>query len=367
LRVVMISHACTVAAYRRKLEEMAALPDIHLTLVVPPWWKLGPTRLPLEPGYTRGYDILVERARWNGRHHLHYYPSLGRVLARLKPDLLHVDEEPYDLVAWHSLRAARRLGIPVLFFTWQNLYRRFPPPFCLFERYVLRRAGGAIAGNHEAQEMLRRKGFAGPVFLIPQFGVDTDAFRRATPRQRPSARLRIGFAGRLVEEKGLVVLLQALPGLDGDWSLELLGDGPMRSQLASLANRLGVSRRVFFRGSVPSTAMPEHLSALDVLVLPSLTTRRWKEQFGRVLIEAMACEVAVVGSDSGEIPNVIGDAGIVVPEGNVPALRTALQRFLDEPGLTGELGRAGCRQVEEHYTQALVARRTVDAYHAILP
>jgi len=367
LRVVMISHACTVAAYRRKLEEMAAQPDVQLTLIVPPSWKLGPTRLPLEPGYTRGYDILVERPRWNGRHHLHFYPSLRQVLARLRPDILHVDEEPYDLVAWHSLRTARRLGIPALFFTWQNLYRHFPPPFALFERYALDRAAAAIAGNHEAQEILRRKGFARPVFLIPQFGVDTDVFRRATPRQPFGGRLRIGFAGRLVEEKGLVVLLQALPDLEGDWSLELLGDGPMRPQLASLASRLGVARRVFFRGNAPSAAMPEHLSPLDVLVLPSLTTRRWKEQFGRVLTEAMACEVAVVGSDSGEIPNVIGGAGIVVPEGSPDALRAALQRFLDDPKLAGELGRAGCQRVKENYTQALVAQRTIDAYHHVLP
>ena len=72
---------------------------------------------------------------------------------------------------------------------------------------------------------------------------------------------------------------------------------------------------------MPSTEVPAVLRALDVLVLPSLTTPSWKEQFGRVLQEAMACAIPVVGSDSGEIPHVIGDAGLVTPEGDAAALR----------------------------------------------
>ncbi len=104
------------------------------------------------------------------------------------------------------------------------------------------------------------------------------------------------------------------------------------------------------------------MSGLDVLVLPSRTWSNWKEQFGRVLIEAMACEVPVVGSDSGEIPNVIGDAGLVFPEGDAPALAGCLQKLMDDTGLRVQLAECGLERVKANFTQAQIARRHLELY-----
>jgi len=364
MKVLMLSKACYVATYRRKLEELAALPHVQLTLIVPPYWRMGKGKALLEPGYDKGYEMNVENPPLNGNHHLHFYPNLPRHLERLKPDLVHIDEEPYDFVAFHALRACRRAGAKTLFFTWQNIERRFPPPFGWFESYVLRHVDGAIAGNRDAADILKRKGFHKPLSIIPQFGVETEIYR---PGQRETEGLfRIGYVGRLVEEKGILVLLRAAAGLKGNWELHLVGDGPLKPQIERLAGRLGISGKTHIKGSIPSTEIPDYLGQLDALVLPSLTRTGWKEQFGRVLIEAMACQVPIIGSDSGEIPNVINDAGLICHEGNVEDLRTQLSRLMEDESLRRELARRGRERVEKLYTQKRIAEKTYEAYKAIL-
>ena len=108
--------------------------------------------------------------------------------------------------------------------------------------------------------------------------------------------------------------------------------------------------------------MPAFHRGLDALVLPSHTTSTWKEQFGRVLIEAMACATPVVGSDSGEIPHVIGAAGLIYPERDCAALAAQLQLLLDEPRRRAELGGAGRRRVLAYFTMAQIAAQTVAVY-----
>lgn len=365
MRVLMVSKACYLAAYRRKLTEMGARSQLELTLVVPPYWRMGDRRAVLEEGERDGYEMVVENPIFNGHFHLHFYPRLPRHLSRLRPDLLHIDEEPYDLVTFLALRAARRRGVKVVFFTWQNLWRTLPPPFGIMERYALARVDGAIAGSAEAADILRRKGYTGPLASIPQFGIDPEVFR--PPGDLPSPRpFTVGFAGRLVKEKGILVLLHALAGLEADWRLDLVGDGPLRGELEREAARLGLGARVKFLGGAPSAEMAPSYAGMDVLVLPSLTVPHWKEQFGRVLVEAMACQVPVVGSDSGEIPHVIGNAGLVCPEGDPVALRGALARLAGDPSLRRELGRLGRERALDRYTHKKIAADTVAFYEGVL-
>ncbi|MDP2726267.1 MAG: glycosyltransferase [Dehalococcoidia bacterium] len=360
----MISKACYLAAYRRKLVEMASLSGVDLTLIVPPYWQMGRRRAVLEEGETDGYQMVVDNPMLNGHFHLHFYPRLADHLSRIRPDLLHIDEEPYDAVTFHAMRLAVRRGVKVVFFTWQNLWRSFPPPFGLMERYVLKRAQGAIAGSASAAEILDRKGYRGLVTSIPQFGVDPEVFR---PPQKTQPRpFTIGFAGRLVREKGLHVLLEALAGLKGDWRLLVVGEGPMRREIEETVARSGLGPRVRLLGSVSSGEMPARYAEMDVLAVPSLTVPHWKEQFGRVIVEAMACGVPVIGSDSGEIPHVIGNAGIVCPEGDAEALRNTLAGLMEGPDLRAELGRLGRERVLAGYTQKRVAEATVAFYKEVL-
>jgi glycosyltransferase involved in cell wall biosynthesis len=172
----------------------------------------------------------------------------------------------------------------------------------------------------------------------------------------------IGYIGRLVPEKGIDVLLEAIAQLQGPWELRILGSGPERDRLEKMAQWLGILPRVSFDLPIPSTQLPYYYSGLDVLVLPSRTRPNWKEQFGRVLIEAMACQVVVVGARCGAIPEVIDAAGLTFAEGDPADLRAQLQRLLSDAHLRLDLAQKGRQRVLDHFTQSQIAKRTVDIY-----
>lgn len=379
MRILMVSKACVVGAYQRKLEELAALPGVELTVLVPPSWREGVTTLYLHRAHTQGYSLRVEPVMFNSHHHIHFYPQLDRRLRELRPDILHMDEEPYNLVTAHALWYAQRRGIPALFFTWQNILRRYPPPFRSLEQFSYRVARYAIAGNQEAAAVLRAKGFTKPLEVIPQFGIDPTVFQ---PRLQPPDNaqpsgvtaascnghrpFRIGYLGRWEIYKGVDLLLQAVQKLAGEWRLEIRGSGEAEPILRRLVDELKIADRVEFAPYVPSTEVPQYLSRLDALVLPSRATGSWKEQFGRVLVEAMACGVPVVGAASGEIPNVIGDAGLIFPENDVDGLRAHLTRLMDDPRLRRTLGELGRARVLARYTHAQVAAAVYRVYQHML-
>ena len=374
MRVVMVSKALVVGAYQRKAEEIARL-GVDLTVLVPPSWRDSRGTQVAEARYTDGYQFQIIPLRFSGNFHFHYYPTLSRELARLRPQILFMDEEPYNLATWLGLRAGARVGAIGSFFTWQNLDKQYPPPFRWFEQAVYQHTPIAIAGNQAAQDVLRRKGFAGEITVIPQFGVDPLLFAPAHPGtqelsafQKPdsSALLRIGYAGGLVPEKGVDLLIRACVQLQGAWTLHLAGSGTEEQNLRQLANEVGIADRITFHPRIASTAMPNFYRNLDVLVLPSRTTPNWKEQFGRVLVEAMACAVAVVGSDSGEIPQVIGEAGLIFPEGDVAALAQTLQQLLEQPVERQRLGHAGRHRVLQHFTMQQIAAQTVQVYARLM-
>ena len=366
MKILMLSKALVVGAYQRKAEEIARLPEIDLRVLVPPGWR-DPDRgmLPLERAHVEGYDLRATPIRFNGHFHLHYYPEFGRQVRAFRPDVVHIDEEPYNLATWHALWHARRAGARTLFFSWQNIARDYPLPVRWGEQWVLRHVDYAVVGTQSAAEVWRAKGYRGPLAVIPQFGVDPDLFSPA-PRSRQGGTLVIGFVGRLVEEKGGADLLDALARLDGlPWQLDVIGDGPAKPALIEQARRLRLADRVTF-DTLPSTRMPGYYRGLDALIVPSLTRPNWKEQFGRVISEAMACGVPVIGSSSGAIPDVVGDAGLIFPEGDVTALADRLGKIMRHPEVRRDLAARGRRRVLERYTQAHVAAQTVAVYESLL-
>lgn len=367
MRVALIGHTYVAAANRGKLAELAAHSDLDLHVIVPTRWRETLGSFTARSAGGQAYDLRALGVLLSGRNHHHLYASPSLHLARLRPDVVHVEEEPGSLVMLQAL-FARKVFAPrakLLFFTWENLPRSRPFPHPQIERIARRSAEGAIVGNREARGLLREQGFTQPTEVIPQLGVDLNVFQRAEGTAlRGRLRLRpfvVGFIGRFVPAKGLHTLLEAFRGLDDDVSLLMVGSGPMETALSN-----GGGARVRVVGRVAHAEVASYLNAMDVLVLPSLTTPTWKEQFGHVLIEAMACEVPVIGSDSGEIPNVIDDAGLVVPEGDAAELRAALQRVRHDDGLRTRMARRGRQRVLENYTDAAIAARTHRMYRALL-
>lgn len=363
MKVLMISKALTVGAYHGKLREMARL-GVELTLVMPPRWG----KKPAEVQSAAEYDVCIKDCLFSGQNHFHFYRGMPD---HIDADLVHIDEDPWSLVTYQWMRHCVRHRKPAIFFTWQNIYKNYPPPFNYFERFSFAHAAAAIAGNAEAEEILRRKQYRKPVAVIPQFGVDPAVFRKmsAAPLRRElqlGDAFVIGYAGRLVREKGIDDLLRATATLPPNCVLVLLGSGPYQPETLRLAAQLGISERVRFIPSIRSLDMPRYLNLFNVLVLPSRTTPHWKEQFGRVLIEAMACEVPAIGSSSGEIPNVISNPELVFPEGNSSALAAILKRLQEDPVLIAQLGNAGRSHVLTSFTHARVAADTAALYGEVL-
>lgn len=364
-RVLMVSKACVVGIYQRKLEHIARQ-GIDLKVIVPPAWKDERGTTQLERAYTEGYVLDVLPMRLNGSFHFHFYAGLRQVIRDFEPHIIHIDEEPYNLAAWQCLFHARKVGAKTLFFSWQNIQRDYPIPFRWGERWVLRRSDYALVGTDSAGDVWRAKGYTGRMKTLPQFGTDTELFKPEEEIIQRRNGFTIGYIGRLVEEKGVQVLLRAVAQLNGNWSLRILGSGPYQPELMRLASELEVLNRVSFDAPLNSTQIPPYYHRLDALVLPSLTRPNWKEQFGRVLVEAMSSGVPVVGSDSGAIPGVIGEAGYIVPEGDADALAEILSALQKDFSLRAHLSMLGRERVLSHFTHEQIAKETVAVYHEML-
>jgi glycosyltransferase involved in cell wall biosynthesis len=369
MRVLMISKALVAGTSQRKLEELAKFPGVELILVTPEYWRSDDgSKQVLERLYTNGYRMIVTPMVLNGNFHLHYYPQLSKIMREIRPEIVHIDEEPYNLATFQAMRLSLKQKAHTLFFTWQNLNRNYPPPFRQIELYNYRHASIALAGNRDARDVLRHKGFHSPIHIIPQFGFDTEIYQRSQPRpaRTADAPFTLGYLGRLVENKGLALLIEALANLPDYCRVVFIGNGPLKSELETLALRLGVTQRITFKPGLPTYEVPKELQQMDVLVLPSLTRPNWKEQFGRVLAEAMACETPVIGSSSGEIPYVIGDAGLVFAEGNAQKLVACVRKLLEDPVLYATLATRGRQRVLAYYTQEQIARQTYQVYLEVM-
>jgi len=362
VRVMYVSKALVVATYRGKLRELSAL-GVDMIAVVPPCWREAGSIQRLEPLTDAGFEAIITPMRLNGHFHGHYYPELRRLIAVLKPDIVHMDEEPYNLATFLGIHAAQHQNVPSLFYSWQNLTRTYPPPFRSMEQYCYTRAARAVAGSEPVADVLRAKGFTGPMSVIPQFGVDAGLF---APRPRPNRPFTVLFPNRLVPGKAPLLALRAFARLPHDAVMNIVGDGPLRPAVSAEIERLQLQRRVTVQPRVPSAQMPDLYTSADVVLLPSIKTARWKEQFGRVLIEAMSCGTVIIGSDSGEIPRVVDAAGLIVPEGDEESLADAMLRVYSDESVRIALGARARERVLLHFTNRALARQTLDAYTAVV-
>jgi glycosyltransferase involved in cell wall biosynthesis len=225
-------------------------------------------------------------------------------------------------------------------------------------RPVVARCAALTAGTEQVAS--EWKGLVENVDVVP-LGVETNRFKPKNEKARPGSPGRIGYLGRLVPGKGVDVLVRAAAS-GGDWEL-VIDDGPGRGPLQDLVRNLDLDNRVRF-SLIEYEEVPEFLQSLDILVLPSRTTPRWREQFGRVLIEAMATGTPVIGSSSGSIPGVVGEAGLIFPEGDHEALAAAISHLLDDAQLWVSLRQAGLDRAQDFSWEA-VARRTAHVYDRV--
>ena len=361
-----------IARYRdptmdRKVVHLAQIDGLTVRQVRPARWH--DILLSANPGApSAGLDqVSVPMLGRPDDPHRSIYRTLTFGLRQFRPDIIHAEEEPDSLAALH-ITLARRWFAPsarLILNTWQNVDRPRRPEVRWVTRQCLRAAEVVLCANQEAERILRAHGYAGYTQVLPAVGVDTDVFRPC-PARPADDRFVIGYLGRLVPEKGLSTLLEALAQSGPACHLQLIGAGPGQPALARQATALQLGARVQFVAPVTPAEVAQQYCQLDAVVLPSLTTPLWKEQFGRVLTEAMACRVPVVGSSSGAIPEVVGDAGLIFPEGDAAALAGCLRQLQSSPQLRQDLADRGQARVQRLYTQSVIAQATVAVYRQVL-
>ncbi|MEH2235162.1 hormogonium polysaccharide biosynthesis glycosyltransferase HpsO [Nostoc sp.] len=388
MKILVASHTYIVDLNCEKLRALSQLePDIEVTVVVPKRWKPGGVQNRIiETEYRdEGRFRIVPISNFSQNHQglLTFGADLISLLKQFRPQIIQVEQGSRALAYTQMIALNKLLGLKAknVFFTWWNLPYELKLPVSLLEKYNLNHSHGIISGNQDGAEVLRQRGYQGAIKVMPQLGVDESLF---TPKIQPelAANLGIkkgdfvvGFVGRFVQEKGLLTLLEALISLKNKpWKLLLLGRGELQTELIKIAVENNVKERLILVESVPHDEVTNYINLMSTLVLPSETTHKfktltsvgWKEQFGHVLIEAMACQVPVIGSDSGEIPYVIGDAGLVFPEGDAQALANCLVQLIDKPYFAHSLGEMGYQKAMIKYTNKALAKQQLEFYKELV-
>ncbi len=369
MRVLVISRFCASPVYREKLAALARRPGLEVSLLAPAAWKEGARLLTCREGIEDGYRIFTGFLVFNGRVGGHVYGSgLWKALKEARPDIVHMEEESYSFVAAQVMLylSVLKTRPKLMVNNSENFDIALPWRSRVIEKQAFRRADALLVFARTARERLLRLG-APPekVRTLPQFGLDPQLFRPPRPGERGDV-FCVGYLGRLVYSKGVDVLLRALAGLSGEWRAQIVGDGAERATLERQARSLGIGERVEFLGRVDNADVPGCLRGWHALALPSRTTAHWREQFGRVLIEALACGVVPVGAATGEITHVIGTEGFVFPEDSVETLRNILQKLKNEPGECKRLADAGRKRVLEEFTWDVLADKAHRLYEDIL-
>jgi glycosyltransferase involved in cell wall biosynthesis len=374
LKVLFISHAYVVGVNQGKLKAIAQTGNVEVGLLAPSNWKaLEWNRLiPLENPYSN-IRIYSAPVLFSGRGGAHIYApwTLWQVLNDFRPDIVQLEEEVFSLCAFELAIWSRCTGKPLALFGWENIERQLPFLRRLTCQFVLKTARLMLCGNQDGADIVRRWGYTGLLEVMPQMGVDSEFFaprqRKADKRDRP---FQIGFFGRLTHGKGIDLIFAAARQLRDrgcNFRILICGTGSNEAELKQVAQEQGMADWVIWQGAVRHEQAPEAIAQFDVLVLPSRTTPEWKEQFGHVLIEAMAMGIPVIGSSSGEIPHAIGREDLIFEAENADGLAAILKRMMHEPDWRQEVRNYGLERVNRLYTHQRIAERLIALWQKLTP
>jgi L-malate glycosyltransferase len=378
MRLMMVGHSFLSAYNQTKYVTMKQFnPQLNLRLTVPTKMpgRFGPlgyethTALPQE-------EVVPLRAWPRGSHmtYLHSPQRMASILRDFQPDVIHIEEEPQAFITVETIAMQRAFApqASVTLFTWDNLIRRRSLPLDILKRrlraYSLARVTTVVCGNRRGSDLLRAEGyFKGPIEILPQFGLDLAEHMPGCESQLRSQLglergVVVGYVGRLVEEKGLRLLIDALGRLKHDpWKLLLVGSGPLQEEIRSVWMEKFPGQIVLV-SAVDYSQVARYLRCSDIFVLASYSTSSWMEQFGLTLAQAMMLGIPSIGSTSGAIPDVLGPGGLLFHEGQTDDLVSALEELLGSPARRQQLGALGREFAIRNYANEIVSARYLAAF-----
>ena len=377
MRILTIGHSYVVAMNRRLPHEWA-LAGHNVTVAAPAFYHADLKPMVCEDGPDEPYRLVKVPCRATQKVHIFQYGyDLKRLLRDEEFDVVHVWQEPFTWSAFQAARWSPRTST-LVYSTFQNLTKRYPPPFSWIERYNLSRADGWTAfGQTIAANLCKRDIYKNRPWQVIPLGVDTKAFRYE-PTWRAEERLAmgwvsdgppvIGYVGRFVPEKGIRLIMRVLDELPAPgqrWRALFIGGGPLEDEIRSWSAKYGENAVQVLTG-VSHDRVPKLLNSLEICVVPSQTTPRWQEQLGRILLESMASGVPVVASRSGEIPYVVGEAGVLCREDDTEEWVKVILRLLDEPACRTKLAEAGLGHVLKNFDWPMVAKKFTDWFETLM-
>jgi glycosyltransferase involved in cell wall biosynthesis len=379
MKVLVVSHTYISLINRDKWKLFAQRhPNVTLCIVYPKQWPSCLFSHQADVDTTQNLDncsFITLDAYGEGNELLYRYKMrpLYKLLKSFKPNIMHVEQGlgAFCYLQLNLLALVSRIKASSIFFTWINWMPQLSIKSRLYikivEKINMLCAHGAIAGNKDASTLLQKKGFKHPIIVLPQLGINKQLFKPAE-KSKTTTHKYIGYIGRITEEKGIFYLTRAFLKLADEfpqWRLTFIGKGPARHRLHSFVATRQMLNRIELCNPVPHEAIALYLHNIDILVLPSYDTPNWREQFGHVLIEAMACGIPVIGSNAGEIPHVIGDTGLIFKQRNEADLVAKLRTLMHDDSLREELGKRGYQRTHEEYSHEAIADKTYEFWKRI--
>jgi phosphatidyl-myo-inositol dimannoside synthase len=355
MRILSIGHSYVVAMNRSILREIASDPQFEVVIGAPKTFNGSLRAIQLEPEPQGSKIKLIGiDAYFTQKMHLFFYNPLQlKKIMKTNFDMAHFWEEPYILSGYQLANQAKKNSLPYLFRTAQSLVKDYIFPFNYFEKQSVKYASTFVAGGHLVHNAMKEKNWNinGQVLTL---AVDTHKFR---PIEIPEKLEKIkkiglqgpllGFLGRLSEEKGIDLIMETLlPLKNYPWSFLFMGSGPYKEKILNWAKKNNLTDRIKIL-LLKHEEVPHYLPLCDLLLCPSQTRDFWKEQFGRMIVEAFASGVPVMASDSGEIPRVVSDAGLILPEANKIIWQEKVKGFLESPKSFDIFKQKGLERVEK--------------------
>ncbi len=379
MKCLIVYHSGASFNARKIFEAFTHHPSVELTVIVPqkvavPTGKYT-KRFLVAKKEKQEYELLTVPLRdpYNYRRGFEIN-LLFNAMRKIRPDIIHIFDELTSRYLFQVTWLSRLIwpSPKVLFYGFENM------PFRLSRRAKLKwnltwlkLAGGAVA-NSEALNNIRKAGFPQNRPLERIFwGIPTDVFK-PMDKQKLRAKFNldcdyiVGFVGQLIPEKGVRVFLAALCHLPKNVHGLIVGDGPLRAELELLAMSAKLKDRVHFVGVAPQFDVPKYINCMDVIAVPSLTMPCWKEQYGRVIAEALACGIPVVASDSGAIPEVAGHAALVVKEGDSVALASTLHSVLFSDSIRESLSQVGLERARAELSTDVFVKNLLRLYQRVM-
>ena len=397
IKVLFLASYGTIHNCHGYLNEIASYPDIDVTALVPPYWPYERSGTSTWNSVTgkykkvyadryykksdRRYNLIKKCPLLPGKS-FHIYPGLFRFLSKMKPDVIHMFMEPWyatltQVSIWRNLFSK---NTKLCLYSHDNIYRPYRNRlfynliiYKLIEDFNMKYLDGSTAVTEEVKGLLKRKGLKGPIDIVGN-QIDVHIYKKkkvgALKKKLGLQKKKvIGYFSRIEKEKGVLLLIEAVAKIKNhDIKLIISGwsDENFQEEMMQYARNLDVEDKILLVLERLDEKIVDYINCCDLVVVPSMTTPLWKEQFGRINGEAMACEVPVVGSSSGSMPEVIGDGGLIFKDGDVNDLKNKMLKLLNNEPLRKKLSKLARKRVLNNYSTEKTAELTVEFYHKLV-